>query len=134
MKKIISGLLLIIIGLVSCKSNKETTQAAKENHTIIKRPTADVTLASMMRRLPGVHVRGDGTNAIIRIRGGSGSFVSSNEPLFVLNDQIIQGGYSSIASSIDPTEVKTIEVLKDINSLSFYGSRGANGVIKIIMK
>jgi TonB-dependent SusC/RagA subfamily outer membrane receptor len=35
---------------------------------------------------------------------------------------------------LDPHEIARIEVLKDPASLSFYGVRGANGVILITMK
>jgi len=88
----------------------------------------------MLSRIAGIHVRGSGASAVVRVRGGSGSFVSSNQPLFILNEQIVQGGYATLVNSIDPTQIKTIEVLKDIGSLSAFGSRGANGVVKITLK
>ncbi len=136
MKKIIFGLVILLMMVISCKSGEKASQKqkAKVNNTSLENPEVDITLAAMLSRIPGIHVRGRGEGAIIRVRGGSGSFISSNEPLFIVNDQIFQGGYSTIINSIDPTQVKTIELLKDIGSLSSYGSRGANGVIKIVMK
>ncbi len=129
-------LILVFIITVGCQSSKEVSklQSAKTDNTVLRNSGVDVYLSDMLRRIPGVHVRGKGTNAVIRVRGGSGSLVSSNDPLFILDEQIIQGGYATVVNSIDPTQVKSIEVLKDAGSLSSYGSRGANGVIKIMMK
>ncbi len=129
-------LILVFIITVGCQSSKEASnvQSAKTDNTVLRNSGVDVYLSDMLRRIPGVHVRGKGANAVIRVRGGSGSLVSSNDPLFILDEQIIQGGYATVVNSIDPTQVKSIEVLKDAGSLSSYGSRGANGVIKIMMK
>jgi len=124
------------ICMFSCKSQQHKLQNQKRltQNTVLENPETDFSLSRMLSRIAGVHVRGRGANAIIRVRGGSGSFVSSNQPLFLLNEQIVQGGYATLVNSIDPTQIKNIEVLKDIGSLSSFGSRGANGVIKITLK
>ena len=70
--------------------------------------------------VPGVQVNGSS----ITIRG-TGSIMSSTEPLF-----IVDGIAVDRISDISPVEVKSIEVLKGA-SASIYGSRGANGVILI---
>jgi TonB-dependent SusC/RagA subfamily outer membrane receptor len=70
--------------------------------------------------VPGVQV--NGTSITIR---GTGSIMSSTEPLF-----IVDGIAVNQISDISPVEVKSIEVLKGA-SASIYGSRGANGVILI---
>lgn len=74
-------------------------------------------------RVPGVSVVG--SNVIIR---GVKTFNGSSEPLYVVN-----GSVTSDISFIPPTEVKSINVLKDA-SASVYGSRGGNGVIEITLK
>ena len=66
----------------------------------------------------------------IRIRG-TGSITQSNEPLYVVD------GYPMEASAfrlISPTNIESIEVLKDASSTAIYGSRGANGVVIITTK
>jgi len=73
-------------------------------------------------QVPGVQVMGNS----ITIRG-VGSFNSSTEPLFVVDDVIV----SSI-DNISPRDVKSITILKGSDA-SIYGSRGANGVIVITM-
>ncbi|MDR2824890.1 MAG: TonB-dependent receptor [Prevotellaceae bacterium] len=64
----------------------------------------------------------------IRVRGG-GSITQSNEPLYV-----VDGFPVSDISSIAPSDIETIDVLKDASSAAIYGARGANGVIIITTK
>ena len=77
-------------------------------------------------RFAGVQVTSQGGGFTIQIRG-AGSFGSSNEPLV-----IVDGTSRSVADlgRISPLDVQRIEVFKDA-AASFYGSRGANGVIVI---
>jgi iron complex outermembrane receptor protein len=74
----------------------------------------------------GVQVTPKGNGFSIRIRG-TGSFGANNEPLVV-----VDGASRSTAdlAGINPREVERIEVVKDA-AASFYGMRGANGVIVI---
>ena len=80
----------------------------------------------LQARFAGVQVTQRGNTFAIRIRG-TGSLVSSNEPLVV-----IDGVTRSTADlrGINPLDVARFEVMKDA-SASFYGVRGANGVIVI---
>lgn len=71
-----------------------------------------------------------GQNPMIRIRG-TNSINSGNDPLYVL-DGIV--GVANPLSTINPSDIKSIEVLKDATSLAFYGVRGANGVVLITTK
>jgi len=86
-------------------------------------------------RVAGLQViRLPGGGYSLRIRGTT-SLVGDNEPLLVLDDQIIPpSAISSALASISPREVSRVEVLKDAASTAFYGSRGANGVIIITTK
>ena len=74
----------------------------------------------------GVQVTPAGNGFSIRIRG-TGSFGSSNEPLV-----LIDGASRSTADlrGVNPRDVERIEIMKDA-AASFYGVRGANGVIVI---
>lgn len=75
-------------------------------------------------RVPGLQVTPD-KRIIIR---GIGSINSSTEPLI-----LVDGAEVSDLSTINPHDVKTVDVLKD-GSSSIYGVRGANGVILITTK
>ena len=62
----------------------------------------------------------------IRIRG-SRSLSASNDPLVVLDGVPFMGSLSDIA----PSDIKSMDILKDASATAIYGSRGANGVILI---
>ncbi|MGM0620015.1 MAG: SusC/RagA family TonB-linked outer membrane protein [Bacteroidota bacterium] len=64
----------------------------------------------------------------IRVRGG-GSITQDNSPLY-----IVDGFPVSSISDIAPTDIASIDVLKDASSTAIYGARGANGVIIITTK
>ena len=87
----------------------------------------------------------------IRIRGTS-SFNSANEPLYVIDGVIINGGSETISNlsqgtdnnesnmqtnglmGINPQDIASIEILKDASATAIYGSEGANGVVLITTK
>lgn len=89
-----------------------------------------------------------GANQSIRIRG-MGSFNASQEPLFVIDGvPVTSGSLSSggadaaymnnsktnIMSTLNPSDIENITVIKDAAAASLYGSRAANGVILITTK
>lgn len=64
----------------------------------------------------------------IRVRGG-GSITGDNSPLLIVDGFPVQS-----ISDIAPSDIESIDVLKDASSTAIYGSRGANGVILITTK
>ena len=70
-----------------------------------------------------------GSDATIRLRG-IGSVSSSNDPLIILDGVPYEGNISSI----NPTDIASLTVLKDAASNAIYGARGANGVVLITTK
>lgn len=79
-----------------------------------------------------------GAGNSIRIRGGN-SINGSNEPLYVIDG--IPVFVSPTAStglnplnSISPSDIESIEVLKDASATAIYGARGGNGVVLITTK
>src|SRR5690606_26243303 len=79
----------------------------------------------------------------VRIRGG-GSIQGGNEPLYVIdgfpvynNDLslgVVSGNTTNPLSSLNPSDIASINVLKDASATAIYGSRGANGVVIITTK
>ncbi|MBN1183891.1 MAG: TonB-dependent receptor [Bacteroidales bacterium] len=69
-----------------------------------------------------------GADINIRIRGGS-SVTSSNDPLF-----IVDGFQTNNINDIPPTEIASIDVLKDASLTSIYGAKGGNGVVVVTTK
>ncbi len=69
-----------------------------------------------------------GQAASIRIRG-IGSAMGGNDPLYV-----VDGVITSDISFVAPSDIASMEILKDASAAAIYGSRGANGVILITTK
>jgi TonB-linked SusC/RagA family outer membrane protein len=111
-----------ITGSVAVVDTKEMNKTAATNF-------AD----QLQGKVPGVQMStsGDpGSSAFIRIRGiGT---INNNEPLYVIDGVPVQN--ESNVNFINPSDIESIQVLKDAASASIYGSRAANGVIVITTK
>lgn len=93
-----------------------------------------------------------GSSSSIRVRGQS-TINSNAEPLYVIDGVIIQGGGNSGSdfglgdalgngststisplSTINPSDIVSMEILKDASATAIYGAQGANGVVLITTK
>ena len=84
-------------------------------------------------RFPGVTVSRTNQGGLqIRIRGGTGSFYGSEEPLYILDDTPLPDSHG--IATLNPNDIRMIEVLKNPADIGIYGLRGANGVIRITTK
>ncbi len=72
-----------------------------------------------------------GAGTTVRIRGAS-SINGGNSPLLVVDGFPL--GSAGNLKQINPSDIESVEVLKDASSSAIYGSRGANGVILITTK
>lgn len=81
-------------------------------------------------RIPGAYVttgaNKPGTTPNITIRGNR-SFKASNSPLYVVDGIPV----NDAITDINPSDIVSIDVLKDASATAIYGSRGANGVILV---
>lgn len=84
-------------------------------------------------RVSGVAVLRTPDGIVVRIRGFT-SFLSSNDPLYVLDGIPIQAGPGGSLRGISPYDIESIKVLKDPAETAIYGMRGANGVVLITTK
>lgn len=98
---------------------------------LLKAPVAGIDQA-LQGRAAGVTVTTGsgqpGEAATIRIRG-IGSAIGGNDPLYVV-DGVITGDIKWLS----PSDIQSMEILKDASATAIYGSRGANGVILITTK
>lgn len=96
------------------------------------KPVVDMSVA-LQGAAPGLVVtnKGDlGTKPEIRIRGNS-SFRegdAANEPLYVLDGQVIS---SDAFMTLNPLDIADIKILKDAAACALYGTKASNGVIEI---
>lgn len=99
-------------------------------------------------RISGVQVTQNsgtpGAAMTVRVRGSS-SISAGNQPLYVLDGvPMTQGDYSGLSgfggqgidalSDLNPSEIESIEVLKDASAAAIYGARASNGVVLITTK
>lgn len=124
---------IVVIGYgIQKKSDLTGSVGSIKAKDIQKMPVASVDQA-LQGRVSGMQVvtasGAPGATTTIRIRGGN-SINAGNEPLYVV-DGIIGGGD---LTTINPSDIASIEILKDASSTAIYGSRGANGVVLITTK
>ena len=88
---------------------------------------------ALQGRVPGVLVEqtdyAPGGGLKIRVRGNR-SFKASNDPLYVVDGMPLTTGLDAI----NPSDIESIDVLKDASATAIYGARGANGVIIVTTK
>ena len=131
---------VVVVGYGSQKKTDLTGSVSSLRGEKLKEfPVVSIEQA-MQGRMAGVQVQQTsgqpGAGISIRIRGVS-SIAGGNEPLYVIdgmpqfNDDV--RGANGLAT-INPSDIESIEVLKDASSTAIYGSRGANGVVMITTK
>lgn len=109
-----------VLGAMSTVDSKEIVQVTPTN-----------SFEAVQGRLSGVQILsngGPGAGFDIRIRGIA-TFSSGTSPLYVVDGQQLTN-----IDNLDPSDIKTFEVLKDGATAAIYGSRGANGVVLITTK
>lgn len=122
---------VVVVGYGTSKRGDVTGSISSIDAAEIKKvPVVNVGQA-MQGRMSGVQVtNNDGTpgaGAQILIRG-VGSF-GDNSPLYVVD------GYPGASiSNLNPSDIQSIDVLKDASAAAIYGSRAANGVVVITTK
>lgn len=123
---------VVVIGYGTVKKKDLTGSVSSISaKDIANVPVSNVSEA-MTGKLAGVNITttegSPDADVKIRVRGG-GSISQDNSPLY-----IVDGFPVSSISDIAPSEIATIDVLKDASSTAIYGARGANGVIIITTK
>lgn len=132
---------LVVIGYGQMKRTDLTGSVVSVSGDVIQRSIPTSIDQVLQGRAAGVQVTQNtglpGGSTSIRIRGIN-SLNASNEPIFVIDGIVIDastGSNSSNAlSSINPSDIVSMDILKDASATAIYGSRGANGVILITTK
>ncbi|AOW19747.1 hypothetical protein LPB138_03195 [Urechidicola croceus] len=121
---------------MSCKSQQDGViiESAKQPNNEVSNLKVEIPLSDYLRQLSGVTVRGSGDDISIRVRSGGNSLVMSSEPLFLINGNQFNGSFNELTGIISTADIKSVQVYKDASDTSFYGVRGANGVISIKLK
>lgn len=126
---------VVVIGYQEVRRRDLTGSVAKANMGDLLKsstPSFDQALAG---RLAGVQVSsaegapGSTMNIVIR---GANSINGENTPLYVIDGFPVEDPQA--ASTINPNDIESIDVLKDASATAIYGARGANGVVMITTK
>ena len=123
---------VVVVGYGTQKAGNVTGAVAGiTSKEIEERPINRIENA-LVGQMPGVYVQtpsGEpGAELQIRVRGAA-SINASNEPLYVVDGVPVDN-----LRGINPTDVASLEVLKDAASAAIYGSRGSNGVVLVTTK
>ena len=119
---------IVVIGYGAVRKSDVTGAVSKVNaKDLAKTPSLDAARA-LQGKVAGVAVQANsgepGSGTKIRIRGiGS---INNSDPLYV-----VDGIQVSDISHIAPTNIESIEILKDASATAIYGSRGSNGVVMV---
>lgn len=124
---------VVVVGYGSVKKRDLTGAIASVNAAKITSVPTTTAAEALQGRVPGVVVTnsnwspGQAPSVMIR---GKRSITASNDPLYVIDGVPITGGMGEIS----PSDIESMEVLKDASATAIYGARGANGVILITTK
>tara|TARA_R110002126_G_scaffold30602_1_gene99807 strand:+ start:73464 stop:76610 length:3147 start_codon:yes stop_codon:yes gene_type:complete len=143
---------IVIVGYGSSKKKDLTGSVSRISAKEFEGQNVSTADQLLQGRIAGVQVVGGsgspGEALKIQIRGAN-SLLGSNTPLYVIDGVPItsenafaenglegdqNSSNSNIMSLIDPSQIESIDVLKDASATAIYGSQGANGVIIITTK
>lgn len=138
---------VIVIGYGSVKKSNLTGAVSSVKTTELQQTPITSIDQGLVGRASGVQVTQTsgmpGAVASIRVRGSS-SLQGGNEPLYVIDGFPVysgtgfgkMGGNTQMSglSTVNPSDIESIEILKDASATAIYGARAANGVVLITTK
>jgi TonB-linked SusC/RagA family outer membrane protein len=124
---------VMVVAYGTAKKSSFTGSASTiDNKKLERRPLTNVTKGLEGQTTGVLTTSGSGqpgSSASVVIRG-FGSINASATPLYVVDGIPYDGNLSSI----NPSDIESITVLKDASAGALYGARGANGVVMITTK
>ena len=122
---------VVVVGYGSAKKADLTGSIASVSSSdILKQPSGNA-MQSVQGKVAGVNITASdapGSNPNISVRG-LGTALGGRDPLY-----IVDGFPVDNISTISPSDILSMNVLKDASSASIYGLRAANGVVMITTK
>ena len=143
------GEVQINAGYYTTTNREKTGSIARVTAKDIEQQTIVSPLETLQGRMAGVEVVQQngmpGSAPMIRIRGQNSLRSEGNYPLYIIDgvpiiSAPILGGSNMYSQGFDPlstlnlSNIKSIDILKDADATAIYGSRGANGVVLITTK
>ena len=123
---------VVVTGYGTTKKRDLVTAVSSVNADQLKDVPVASAAEALQGKLAGVSVTttegSPDADIKIRVRGGT-SLTQSSDPLY-----IVDGFQVSSISDISPSDIQSMDVLKDAAATAIYGAQGANGVIIITTK
>jgi len=125
---------VVVIGYGTAQKKDVTGSVGQVNMSDLSKAPVKSFDDALAGRVAGVEVSandgqpGSSNNIVIR---GANSITQDNSPLYVIDGFPIENPDNN---TISPSDIESIDILKDASATAIYGSRGANGVIIITTK
>lgn len=136
---------VVVVGYGTQKRKELTGSISSVKAADIEKVSSNSFTGAIQGKVPGVTITqtsgAPGGSSSVRIRGVGTT--GGNQPLYVIDGFPVGGSNMGISGSSDqvdgmsivnPSDIESIEVLKDAAAASIYGARAANGVILITTK
>jgi len=124
---------VVVIGYGTARKRDLTGAVGSVKGSEIKDIPVTTAAQALTGKIAGVNIvtqsGAPGSAVNVTVRGGT-SFSGSSNPLVIVDGFVMDGGLSSV----DASDIESIDVLKDASASAIYGSRGANGVILVTTK
>ena len=146
---------VVVIGYGQQRKQDLTTAVATIDADEIRDQPVNSFEQALTGKLAGVQVLqtsgSPGAGVSIRVRG-VGSITAGNDPLYVIDGVPVSNDNNratgdvntgtglyreqpvNVLSTLNPSDIESIQVLKDASAAAIYGSRGSNGVVLITTK
>ncbi len=132
---------VVVVGYGQMKRSDLTGSVVSVNDAAIKKSVPTSIDQVLQGRAAGVQIQANtgtpGGSSSIRIRGIN-SLNATNQPIFVIDGVVVDSttddDTSNPLSSINPSDIVSMDVLKDASATAIYGARASNGVIMITTK
>ncbi len=133
---------VVVVGYGTMKRSDLTGSVSSVDNEAIEKSVTTSIDQVLQGRAAGVQIQANtgtpGGSTTIRIRG-TNSLNSTSQPIFVIDGVIIDSsgsddGNSNPLAAINPSDIVSMDILKDASATAIYGSRASNGVIMITTK
>lgn len=122
---------IVVVGYGVQKKSDVTGSVASIKAEDLEKTKANTIAQAMQGRAAGVQVTSNsgspGSEMTIRVRGTTS--INGSNPLYVVDGMPLDD-----INHLNPSDIESMEILKDASACAIYGARGANGVILITTK
>lgn len=124
---------IVVVGYGTQRKSDVTGAISSVSANLLKDQPGVSLESALQGKTPGVQITQNsgspGATAQVRIRGLTS--INNSDPLYVVDGIPLASNDINI---IDPSNIESIDILKDASAQAIYGSRGANGVILVKTK